>query len=123
MGGTNVGDDRHRPHLSGHRDAAAGRLEDEDLLFIAWMRHAMAGRRLTQRQVAMLARVDHSTISRLLRGERTGLRYMTALRLYQALENETTTPLLERSFSRDADAVRAGQSGAVVDPVARRRLD
>jgi hypothetical protein len=103
-------DDGHRLYLSdGH--AGAGQVEGEDLRFIAWMRHAMAGRRLTQRQLAMLAGVDHSTISRLLNGERTGLKYMTALRLYRALENETTTPLLERSFSRD-DILRGGPTGA-----------
>jgi hypothetical protein len=103
-------DDGHRPYLSdGH--AGAGRLEDEDLLFIAWMRHAMAGRRLTQRQAGMLAGVDHSTVSRLLNGERTGLKYATALRLYRALENETTTPLLERSFARD-DILRGGTTRA-----------
>ena len=99
--GPNPPDGWHRLFQTDGHKAAAGRLENEDRLFIAWMQHAMAVRRLTQRQVAMLAGIDHSTISRLVRGERTGLRYATALRLYRALESETTTPLLQRSFSRD----------------------
>jgi transcriptional regulator with XRE-family HTH domain len=100
-------------HRLFHSDgaASAGRGDKEDRLFIAWMRHAMASRRLTQRQVAMLAGIDHSTISRLVKGERTGLKYATALRLYRALENETTTPLLERSFSRD-DILRGSTTRA-----------
>ena len=115
-------DDGHQLFQTDGQKAAAVRLEDEDRLFIAWMRHAMAGRGLTQRQVAMLAGVNHSTISRLLTGDRTGLRYATALRVYRALENETATPLLERSFAR-ADILRGGTTGAQLRPVERHRVD
>ncbi len=36
------------------------RLEDEDRLFIAWVRQVMSARRLTHCPVAMLAGVSHS---------------------------------------------------------------
>jgi transcriptional regulator with XRE-family HTH domain len=97
-------------------------LEDEDRLFIAWVRQAMSARGLTQRQVAMLAGVNHSTISRLLRGERVGLKYATALRLYRALEGESTTPLLDRSFAPH-DTLRIGANGPRLRTLDRRRSD
>jgi transcriptional regulator with XRE-family HTH domain len=81
----------------------------------------MAARGLTQRHLAMLAGLDHSTISRLLRSERVGLKYVTALRLYRALETERTTPLLGRTLSRD-DVVRTTVSRARPRPVGAHRL-
>ena len=84
-----------------------------------WVREVMAARRLTQRQVAMLAGIHHSSLSRLLGGERVKLSYETARRLYRALERTPTKPLLERTFMGDVDAVRV--RGA--SDVARRRPD
>jgi transcriptional regulator with XRE-family HTH domain len=60
-------------------------LEDEDRLFIAWVRQVMTARRLSQRQVAMLSGMDHSVLSRLLQGKRN-MSYATAARLYRALD-------------------------------------
>jgi transcriptional regulator with XRE-family HTH domain len=100
-----------------------GQVEEEDRLFVAWVRNVMVTRRLTQRQVAMLAGVDHSTISRLLSGDRVGLRYVTALRLYRALEKESTRSLLERSFSRGDETRRGGANGARLRPMDRQRVD
>jgi transcriptional regulator with XRE-family HTH domain len=98
-------------------------LEDEDRLFIAWVRQVMTARGLTQRQVAMLAGVSHSTISRLIKGERVGLKYVTALRLYRVLEKESATSLLDRSFAR-GDGARPGKiDGARLRPVHRQRVD
>jgi transcriptional regulator with XRE-family HTH domain len=97
-------------------------LEDEDRLFITWVRQVMSARGLTQRQVAMLAGVNHSTISRLLRGERVGLKYATALRLYRALVGESTTPLLDRSFAPH-DTLRIGANGPRFRTLHRRRSD
>jgi transcriptional regulator with XRE-family HTH domain len=93
-------------------------LEDEDRLFIAWVRQVMTARRLSHRHVAMLVGVSHTTISRLLNGEHVGVRYVTALRLYRALEKETTTPLLDRSFARGD-----GANGARFRPVDRQGVD
>ena len=44
--------------------------------------------RLTQNQLAKLAGVDDSSISRLERGERNDLRYVTAVRIARALNVE-----------------------------------
>ena len=78
-------------------------MEDEDgnRQFVAWVRDVMAARRLTQRQVAKRAGIDHSTLSRLLAGRRLRLSYDTARRLYRVLEREGTAPLLTRSFRRE----------------------
>ena len=38
--------------------------------FNAWLQHRLEGRRLSQRQLAEKTGVDHSTISRLIRGQR-----------------------------------------------------
>ena len=97
-------------------------MEDEDRLFIAWVRQVMSARGLTQRQVAMLAGVDHSTISRLLKGERVGLKYVTALHLYRALDKESATPLLDRSFARGDEAASRKLNGARLRPVHRQRV-
>ena len=59
-------------------------MEEEDRLFVAWVRQVMTARRLSQRQVAMLSGIDHSALSRLLQGKRN-MSYATAARLYRAL--------------------------------------
>ena len=59
--------------------------EEEDSLFLAWVRQVMAARRLSLRQVAMLSRVDHTVLSRLLLGKRR-MSYVVAARLYRALD-------------------------------------
>jgi transcriptional regulator with XRE-family HTH domain len=88
--------------------------DDGDRLFVDWVREVMAARRLTQRQVARLAGIHHSSLSRLLGGERVKLSYATARRLYRALERDAEEPLLERTFLGDADAQRRG--GAIDVP-------
>jgi DNA-binding XRE family transcriptional regulator len=53
--------------------------------FAGWLREAMAGRRMSQRMLAMRAGVSHATISRLLKGHREPS-LSTALALMSALE-------------------------------------
>lgn len=53
------------------------------LIFNAWLRRQLRERRMSQRQLAQLAGIDHSTISRLLNGRTPSLD--TATRLAQAL--------------------------------------
>jgi transcriptional regulator with XRE-family HTH domain len=54
------------------------------IVFNVWLRRALRQRRMSQRQLAYLSGVDHSTISRLVAGERTPS-LATATRLAQAL--------------------------------------
>jgi transcriptional regulator with XRE-family HTH domain len=53
--------------------------------FAGWLRDAMASRGMSQRMLAALSGIDHSTVSRLVKGEREpGLG--TALALIRVLE-------------------------------------
>lgn len=54
------------------------------VVFNLWLRRQLRERRMSQRQLAMLSGVDHSTISRLLRGDRAPT-LETATRLAHAL--------------------------------------
>jgi transcriptional regulator with XRE-family HTH domain len=53
--------------------------------FAGWLRGAMAARGMSQRMVATLSGIDHSTVSRLLTGERQPS-LGTALALIRVLE-------------------------------------
>ena len=53
--------------------------------FAGWLREAMAARRVSQRMLGHISGVDHSTISRLLAGDREPT-LGTALALIRALE-------------------------------------
>jgi transcriptional regulator with XRE-family HTH domain len=54
------------------------------IVFNVWLRRQMRERRMSQRQLALLSGVDHSTISRLVSGERVPS-LATATRLARAL--------------------------------------
>ena len=54
------------------------------VIFNIWLRRQLRERRMSQRQLAMLSGVDHSTISRLLRGDRAPT-LETATKLAHAL--------------------------------------
>ena len=68
----------------------------DDPAFGEWLRARMQARRMTQRQLARKAGIDHSTISRLLRGHRLPT-LQTALQLQAALD-----PAGRPSASRDS---------------------
>jgi transcriptional regulator with XRE-family HTH domain len=59
------------------------------LVFNTWLRRQIRERRMSQRQLGALSGVDHSTISRLLRGDRTPS-LETATKLVHALRMEWT---------------------------------
>ncbi len=85
----------------------------EDQAFARWLRAQMRARKMSQRQLAFRSGVDHSTISRLVHGERTPS-YRTATRLARGL----------RALGDDGDAtgylgVLAGRTS---DPTARVEL-
>jgi transcriptional regulator with XRE-family HTH domain len=56
------------------------------VIFNVWLRRQLRERRMSQRQLAFLSGVDHSTISRLLRGDRTP-NLATATKLARAVSN------------------------------------
>jgi transcriptional regulator with XRE-family HTH domain len=69
------------------------------VVFNLWLRRQLRERRMSQRQLAMLSGVDHSTISRLLRGDRaptleTATKLAHALR--QVAQPEDTPIYFER---------------------------
>src|SRR5664280_961590 len=66
--------------LPGVVDPEAGRTGSGGRAFTQWLRLQLRARKLTQRQLAQRSGVDHSTISRLMRGDRTpSLRTVTLL--------------------------------------------
>jgi transcriptional regulator with XRE-family HTH domain len=61
-------------------DPEAGRTGSGGRAFTQWLRLQLRARKLTQRQLAQKSGIDHSTISRLMRGDRTpSLRTVTLL--------------------------------------------
>ncbi len=84
--------------------------EPEDRAFAHWLRAQMRARRMSQRQLAFRSGVDHSTVCRLVQGDRTPT-FGTATRLARGL----------RAFGDEGDAagylgIMAGRSG---HPMAR----
>jgi transcriptional regulator with XRE-family HTH domain len=66
--------------LPGVVDPEAGRTGSGGRAFTQWLRLQLRARKLTQRQLAQKSGIDHSTISRLMRGDRTpSLRTVTLL--------------------------------------------
>ena len=79
--------------------------------FNEWLRTQLKAKKMSQRQLAQASGVDHSTISRLVRGDRTPS-LGTATKLARGL----------RELRDDADApqyLRLVSSGATVNPTAR----
>jgi DNA-binding XRE family transcriptional regulator len=60
-----------RPVEREHEDGQGARRHSEvDLSFAVWLSHQLRRRRLTQRELARRAGMAHSTVSRILLGER-----------------------------------------------------
>ena len=77
-----------------------GRVADGD--FRGWLRDAITERRISQRVLAMRSGVDHSTISRIMRGRSPSL--ATALAILRVLGPAQTvqSPLQPRRSDRAA---------------------
>jgi transcriptional regulator with XRE-family HTH domain len=78
--------------------------------FSSWLQRALKARRMTQRQLAALSGVDHSTISRLVRGERRPtLTTATALRrtlsAIRSVPDSSTDPTLSVLRALQGDAL------------------
>lgn len=86
--------------------------------FNEWLRSQLRVKKMSQRQLAMQAGVDHSTISRLIRGDRTpslgtatklarGLREISdesdATHYFGAVESVTTNPVARVEYALRAD--------------------
>ena len=86
--------------------------------FNEWLRRQLRVKKMSQRQLAMQAGVDHSTISRLLRGDRTpsldtatklarGLREVfdetDTTRYFGLVENGTVSPVARVEYALRAD--------------------
>jgi transcriptional regulator with XRE-family HTH domain len=86
--------------------------------FNVWLRRQLRVKKMSQRQLAMQAGVDHSTISRLLRGDRTpsldtatklarGLREVfdetDTTRYFGIVENSTVSPVARVEYALRAD--------------------
>ncbi len=92
---------------SAHRDMT----EQNGRPFNEWLRAQLKAKKMSQRQLAQASGVDHSTISRLVRGDRTPS-LGTATKLARGL----------RELRDDADAPQylgLVSSGATVNPTAR----
>ncbi len=77
-------------------DSAASPASADGRLFCQWLNDQLRARKLTQRQLAQRSGVDHSTISRLARGDRTpSLR--TADRLARSLGMAAGPERLDRN--------------------------
>lgn len=74
------------------------------IVFNIWLRRRLRERRMTQRQLAARSGVDHSTISRLLSGDRTPS-LATATKLAQALRELGENDDAIEYFERAPDAV------------------
>ncbi len=94
-------------------DGDAGRHGRVDLSFAIWLSHQLRRLRLTQRELARQSGVAHSTISRILLGQREPS-WATLQRLALVLGNPPPNVLLGRFGVR----VRADGSDP---PLARRR--
>jgi transcriptional regulator with XRE-family HTH domain len=81
----------------------------EEADFNMWLRARLKARRMSQRQLAHLSGVDHSTISRLLAGDRSPS-LTTAVKLARALRDFEVLPEMVQA-SRP-------QPGPVSDPTA-----
>jgi transcriptional regulator with XRE-family HTH domain len=66
--------------------------DDRETPFNRWLRTRLASTQLTQRQLALKSGVDHSTISRLVRGERVPS-LQTATRLARSLDWDAGLPV------------------------------
>jgi transcriptional regulator with XRE-family HTH domain len=60
--------ERHPPSATG--DRTVGPMASGGQTFSEWLRLQLKARKMTQRQLAQKSGVDHSTVSRLLRGDR-----------------------------------------------------
>jgi len=93
-------------------------VEGNGRTFNEWLRTQLRVKKMSQRQLAMQAGVDHSTISRLLRGDRTpslgtatklarGLREIfdeaDTTRYFGVLENATVNPVARVEYALRAD--------------------
>ncbi len=93
-------------------------MEGNGRTFNEWLRSQLRVKKMSQRQLAMQSGVDHSTISRLLRGDRTpslgtatklarGLREVfdeaDTTRYFGAVENATVNPVARVEYALRAD--------------------
>ena len=93
-------------------------MEGNGRTFNEWLRSQLRVKKMSQRQLAMHAGVDHSTISRLLRGDRTpsldtatklarGLREVfdetDTTRYFGVVENATVNPVARVEYALRAD--------------------
>ena len=93
-------------------------MEGNGRTFNEWLRSQLRVKKMSQRQLAMQAGVDHSTISRLLRGDRTpslgtatklarGLREVLdetdTTRYFGVVENATVNPVARVEYALRAD--------------------
>ena len=100
-------------------------MESNGRTFNEWLRSQLRVKKMSQRQLAMQAGVDHSTISRLLRGDRTpslgtatklarGLREVLdeteTTRYFGVVENATVNPVARVEYAlRSDDALTEAQ--------------
>jgi transcriptional regulator with XRE-family HTH domain len=100
-------------------------VESNGRTFNEWLRSQLRVKKMSQRQLAMQAGVDHSTISRLLRGDRTpslgtatklarGLREVLdeteTTRYFGVVENATVNPVARVEYAlRSDDALTEAQ--------------
>jgi len=100
-------------------------VESNGRTFNEWLRSQLRVKKMSQRQLAMQAGVDHSTISRLLRGDRTpslgtatklarGLREVLdetdTTRYFGVVENATVNPVARVEYAlRSDDALSEAQ--------------
>jgi transcriptional regulator with XRE-family HTH domain len=100
-------------------------VESNGRTFNEWLRSQLRVKKMSQRQLAMQAGVDHSTISRLLRGDRTpslgtatklarGLREVLdeteTTRYFGVVENATVYPVARVEYAlRSDDALSEAQ--------------
>jgi transcriptional regulator with XRE-family HTH domain len=89
-------------------------IQSSDQTFSRWLATQLRSRRMTQRQLAHHSGVDHSTISRLLRGDRrpslpTAVKLARALRSAWSLDDETLleAPAPLNPIARVEYAIRA----------------
>lgn len=93
-------------------------MEGNGHTFNEWLRRQLRAKKMSQRQLAMQAGVDHSTISRLLRGDRTpsletatklarGLREVLdeteTTRYFGLVENTSPNPVARVEYALRAD--------------------
>jgi transcriptional regulator with XRE-family HTH domain len=114
---------RSAPVARERREASG--VESNGRTFNEWLRSQLRVKKMSQRQLAMQAGVDHSTISRLLRGDRTpslgtatklarGLREVLdeteTTRYFGVVENATVNPVARVEYAlRSDDALSEAQ--------------